>query len=146
MQVMAQAGIEPGLRPNVGDVHALAAGKCLDVPGLTTTQGTQLQIWTCLDGVNQIWTRAASGQLSVYSGSNLRCLDASGNGTANGTPVIIWTCNGQPNQQWRLNADGTITSVQSGLCVDINGAGTANGTKVQLWACNGGPNQQLTLA
>jgi hypothetical protein len=146
MQVMAQAGIEPALRPNVGNAHALAAGKCLDVPGLTTTQGTQLQVWTCLDGVNQIWTRTASGQLTVYSGGDLRCLDASGNGTANGTAVVIWPCNGQPNQQWQVNANGTITGVPSGLCLDVNGQGTANGTKVQLWACTGGANQQWALA
>jgi hypothetical protein len=145
MQVMAQAGIEVALRPNVGDAHALAAGKCLDVPGQTTTQGTQLQTWTCLDGVNQIWTRTASSQLTVYSGATLRCLDASGSGTANGTPVIIWACNGQPNQQWRVNANGTVTNVQSGLCLDVAAAGTANGTKVQLWTCTGGTNQQWRL-
>jgi hypothetical protein len=145
-QVMAQAGIEPGLRPNVGDVHALAAGKCLDVPGSTTTQGTQLQVWTCNDQTNQVWTRTASGQLTVYSGGNLRCLDASGQGRTNGTPVIIWACTGGANQQWTLNANGSITGVQSGLCLDVSGAGTANGTRVQLWACTGGGNQQWALA
>ena len=56
------------------------------------------------------------------------------------------TCNGQTNQQWNVNADGTITSVQSGLCLDVTGAATANGTAVELWACNGGTNQQWSLS
>jgi hypothetical protein len=145
-QTMAGAGIEPSLRPNLGDLHALAAGKCLDVPNSTTTQGTQLQVWTCNDQTNQIWTRTASGQLTVYSGGNLRCLDASGQGRTNGTPVIIWACTGGANQQWTVNANGTVTGVQSGLCLDVSGAGTANGTKVQLWSCTGGGNQQWALA
>jgi poly(3-hydroxybutyrate) depolymerase len=131
--------------PPAGQVRAVGAGKCLDVPGATIATGTQLQIWDCHGGTNQIWTRTASGTLTVYSGGNLRCLDASGNGTANGTPVIIWTCNGQANQQWSVNANGTITSVQSGLCLDVSGASTANGAKVQLWSCTGAGNQQWRL-
>ena len=131
--------------PPAGAVHAVGAGKCLDVPGATTATGTQLQIWTCNGQTNQTWTRTTAGTLTVYSGSNLRCLDASGNGTTNGTPVIIWTCNGQTNQQWRVNPNGTITSARSGLCLDVVGASTANGARIQLWSCTGASNQQWTL-
>ncbi|HEV2784500.1 MAG TPA: arabinofuranosidase catalytic domain-containing protein [Actinophytocola sp.] len=139
------AGYGSGGSGTTGAVRAVASGRCLDVNGATTTPGTQVQIWDCHGGSNQSWTRTASGQLTVYSGSNLRCLDASGAGTTNGTPVIIWTCHGGVNQQWQVNPNGTITSVQSGLCMDVSGAGTANGTRVQLWTCNGQSNQQWTL-
>jgi hypothetical protein len=139
------AGYGGGGSATTGPVRAVGAGRCLDVPGSTTTQGTQVQLWDCHAGTNQTWTRTASGQLTVYSGGDLRCLDASGQGRTNGTPVIIWACNGQPNQQWNLNSNGSTTSVQSGLCLDVAGAGTANGTKVQLWACTGASNQQWTL-
>ncbi|WP_414637184.1 arabinofuranosidase catalytic domain-containing protein [Actinophytocola sp.] len=128
-----------------GALRAVGAGRCLDVPGSTTAQGTQVQIWDCHGGTNQTWTRTTSGALTVYSGGNLRCLDASGQGRTNGTPAIIWACNGQVNQQWTVNANGTITGVQSGLCLDVAGLGTANGTKVQLWTCTGASNQQWTL-
>ena len=37
-------------------MHAVGAGKCLDVPGYSTTQGTQPQIWDCNGGANQQWT------------------------------------------------------------------------------------------
>jgi hypothetical protein len=82
----------------------------------------------------------------VYSGGSRLCLDASGQGTSPGTKVITWACNGQTNQQWNVNANGTITSAQSGLCLDVTGAATANGTPVALWTCNGGSNQQWSLS
>lgn len=118
------------------------SGRCIDVPGFSTSNGTQEQLWDCHGGTNQRWTYTASRQLMVYGS---KCLDASGQGMSNGTAVIIWDCNGQANQQWNINSDGTITGVQSGLCVDADGAGTANGTKIILWSCNGGVNQQWSL-
>jgi hypothetical protein len=128
-----------------GELHAVGAGKCLDVPNTSTTAGTQLQIWDCSGGSNQVFTRTSANQLSVYSGSGQMCLDANGQGTTAGTKVIIWSCNGQANQQWVFNSNGTVTSAQSGLCLDVTGAGTANGAQVELWTCNGGSNQQWTL-
>jgi alpha-galactosidase len=128
-----------------GEIHAVGAGKCLDVPGSTTTAGTQADIWSCNGGANQIWTRTSSGQLTVYSGSSQMCLDAYNNQTSPGTKVEIWTCNGGANQQWSLNANGTITGTQSGLCLDVTGASTANGALAELWTCNGQSNQQWSL-
>jgi hypothetical protein len=130
---------------NSGELYAAGAGKCLDVPNAATTAGTQLAIWGCNGGANQIWTRD-SGRLTVYSGSSQMCLDASGQGTSPGTRVDIWPCNGGANQQWQLNPDGTVTGVQSGLCLDVTGASTANGAAVELWTCNGGSNQQWLLS
>jgi endo-1,4-beta-xylanase len=127
-----------------GAVHAVGAGRCLDVTGASTTPGTLLQIWDCSGGTNQQWTHSGN-QLTVYGGSNTLCLDAFGQGTSPGTKVDVWTCNGQANQQWQLNANGSITGVQSGLCLDVSGAGTANGTPVQLWTCSGQPNQRWTI-
>ncbi|NUT35834.1 MAG: GDSL family lipase [Hamadaea sp.] len=115
------------------------SGRCVDVPGYSTANGTQVQLWDCHGGTNQRWTYTSTKQLTVYGN---KCLDASGRGTANGTAVVIWDCNGQTNQQWNLNANGTITGVQSGLCLDAAGTAAANGTRIQLWACHGGTNQQ----
>ena len=128
-----------------GALHAVGAGKCLDDPNSSTTQGTQLQIYSCNGQANQTFTKNASGTLSLTVGGSTLCLDANGQGTTNGTKVITWACNGQSNQQWNLNSNGTITGVQSGLCLDVTGASTANGALVELWACNGGSNQQWTL-
>jgi hypothetical protein len=118
------------------------SGRCIDVPNASTTNGTQLQLFDCGGGSNQLWTSTSSKQLTVYGN---KCLDANGQGTTNGTTVIIWDCNGQANQQWNINSNGTVTGVQSGLCLDANGRGTANGTKIILWSCSGQSNQQWSL-
>ncbi|HYQ64852.1 ricin-type beta-trefoil lectin domain protein [Actinophytocola sp.] len=131
----------PGSLTNPGQqLVGTQSGRCADVTGVATANGTQLQLWDCNSQTNQSWTYTASRQLTVYG---TKCLDASAQ--SNGTPVAIWDCNGQTNQQWNVNTNGTITSVQSGLCLDANGRGTANGTKLVLWSCNGQTNQQWTL-
>ncbi|EWM10397.1 arabinofuranosidase catalytic domain-containing protein [Kutzneria sp. 744] len=128
-----------------GPLHAVGAGKCLDVPNSSATPGTQLQIHGCTGQPNQTWTRTSSNQLTVALGGTTLCMDASGNQTSPGTKVETWSCNGQANQQWTANSDGTITGVQSGLCLDVTGASTADGALAELWTCNGGSNQQWTL-
>jgi Ricin-type beta-trefoil lectin domain len=117
------------------------SGRCLDVTGVSTTNGTAVELWDCWGGTNQLWAYTAGKQRMVYGS---KCLDAYGKGTSNGTAVIIWDCNGQANQQWNVNADGTIRGVQSGLCLDATGAGTSNGTKIILWSCGAQANQQWT--
>ncbi|MBM9438484.1 cellulase family glycosylhydrolase [Streptomyces bryophytorum] len=124
-------------------VHAVGAGKCLDVPGGTQANGTQLDIRDCNGSTQQTWTATSSKQLTVYSGA--KCLDAYRKGTTAGTAVDLYDCNGGSNQQWNVNSNGTITSAQSGLCLDVTGASTANGALVELWTCNGGANQQWKL-
>ncbi|GAA1968211.1 lectin [Catenulispora subtropica] len=143
--VTALGGSTGGGGSTTGELHAVGAGKCLDVPNSSTTGGTQVQIYSCSGAANQVFTHTSSGQLTVTEAGTTLCLDANAKGTTNGTKVIIWSCNGQTNQQWNLNANGTITGVQSGLCLDVNGASTANGALVQLWTCNGQSNQQWTL-
>jgi hypothetical protein len=133
---------QSGGGPQNGQIVGGQSGRCADVPNSTTTNGTQLQLWDCSGGANQRWTHTVGKQLTVYGN---KCLDAYGSGTSNGTVVAIWDCHSGLNQQWNVNANGTVTSAQSGLCLDANGAATANGTKLILWSCNGGANQQWSL-
>ncbi|MGW0803482.1 RICIN domain-containing protein [Nonomuraea sp. NPDC002799] len=120
-------------------LRGVGSGRCLDVPGATRVNGTQLTIHDCNGGANQQWTRTATGQITVYGD---KCLDAYGQGTTNSTKVDIWDCNNGANQRWTLNADGTIRGAQSGLCLDVNQAATANGSLVQLYTCTGGSHQR----
>ncbi|MEV4620676.1 arabinofuranosidase catalytic domain-containing protein [Asanoa sp. NPDC049573] len=130
------APIQPG---QSAPIIGVQSGRCLDVAGASTSNGTQAQLWDCTGAANQTWTYTTGKQLMVYGN---KCLDAYQQGTADGTSVIIWDCNGQANQQWNVNTNGTITGVQSGRCLDVNGAGTANGTRIILWSCHGQSNQQ----
>ncbi|GKQ39422.1 ricin-type beta-trefoil lectin domain protein [Streptomyces sp. A012304] len=128
--------------PSGGPIVGAASGRCLEVPNSSQTNGTQVQLWDCLDRAGQKWTRTAAGELRVYG---TKCLDAEASGTSPGTRVVIWDCHGGQNQQWNVNSNGTITSARSGLCLDAYNAGTGNGTQGVLWNCNGGANQRWAL-
>ncbi len=113
------------------------SGKCVDDPNGSTTNNTQLEIWTCNGGANQSIV-STGGTLQVEG----KCFDAYQGGTANNTPVDIYTCGGGANQQWTVNSDGTVTGVQSGKCLTVQGAATTNGSLLLLYTCNGKTNQQ----
>jgi O-glycosyl hydrolase len=125
--------------PTAAPLIGQGSGRCLDVPGAATANGTLVAIYDCNGGANQQWAATAAGELRVYGD---KCLDAYAQGRTPGTPVDIYDCNGGANQQWTLNADGTVTGRQSGLCLDVSGAATANGTAAVLWTCTGAANQR----
>jgi hypothetical protein len=106
-----------------------ASGRCFDDPASNTTDGTQLIIWSCNGGNNQLLTQ---------SGSTLRilgkCVTASG--TAAGSRVVISTCTTSTSQQWTLRTDGTLAGTASGRCVAPLNNGTANNTGLVLADCN----------
>ncbi|MGW7417901.1 endo-1,4-beta-xylanase, partial [Streptomyces sp. NPDC054863] len=79
-----------------GQIKGVASGRCLDVPGAGTADGTQLQLWDCHNSTHQQWTHTAAGELRVYGN---KCLDAAG--TGNGAKVQLYTCWGGDNQKWR---------------------------------------------
>ncbi|MFG3498251.1 non-reducing end alpha-L-arabinofuranosidase family hydrolase [Streptomyces sp. NPDC047928] len=126
---------------STGEIKGVASGRCIDIPGSATANGTQAQLRDCSGQTNQRWTYTAAKQLKVHGN---KCLDAKSKGTTNGTPVVVWDCNGGANQQWNINTNGTITGVQSGLCLDAIGAATANGTRIQLYTCASVDNQKWT--
>ncbi|MBZ6102876.1 endo-1,4-beta-xylanase [Streptomyces olivaceus] len=119
-----------------GQIKGVGSGRCLDVPGTSTADGTQLQLWDCHGGTNQQWTYTEAGEFRVYGD---KCLDAGG--TGNGTRVQIYSCWGGDNQKWRLDSNGSVVGVQSGLCLDTVSGGTANGTLIQLSSCSNGGSQ-----
>jgi lysophospholipase L1-like esterase len=119
-----------------GTLVSAASGRCLDVPGSNSANGTQPIIWDCHGADNQRWTFTGASIQSLG-----KCLDAPVNAAA-GTRVQIWDCSGATNQQWTLNGDGTIRGVQSGLCLDVDHNLTANGTAVLLWTCTAAANQR----
>ena len=121
--------------PASGALVGAGSGRCLDVPGSNSANGTQPVIWDCNGAANQRWT--ASGQTLQSLG---KCLDSPTNATA-GSKVQIWDCSGAANQRWNRNTNGTISNVASGLCLDVRANATAAGSLVQLWTCTAAANQ-----
>ena len=75
-------------------------GKCLDVSGAGTADGTLVQLWTCNGSGAQNWQAQADGTLRNPNSG--KCLDVTGSGTADGTQIRIWTCGTAANQKWTL--------------------------------------------
>ncbi|MFI7573891.1 carbohydrate-binding protein [Micromonospora sp. NPDC049497] len=117
------------------------AGKCLDVRNAATTDGTQIQIYTCNGTSAQTWTVTPNSTVKALG----KCLDISGGASADGTKIQLWTCNGTGAQNWSAQADGTLKNPQSGKCLDVSGNNSADGTAVHLWTCHTGANQKWTL-
>jgi hypothetical protein len=113
------------------ELRGVASGRCLDVPGGSTTNGTALDLWECNGGGNQSWNLTAAKELRVYGN---KCLTA-------GSPATIDACSGTTDQAWEIQPDKTVTSVgRPGQCLEA--ADTGNGSAVNVSACNGQNNQQ----
>ncbi|MFD5711473.1 ThuA domain-containing protein [Streptomyces pharetrae] len=138
IRVKQGGGQEPG--PRSGEVKGVN-GKCLDVDGSQTADGTKVQLWTCGGSSAQKWTVSGDGTLKALG----KCLDVSGGGSADGTRIQLWTCNGTGAQKWAPQSDGTVRNPQSGKCLDASGGTWNDGTPVHLWTCHTGPNQKWTL-
>jgi type 1 glutamine amidotransferase len=111
-----------------------AEGRCVDVDGAGTADGTRVQLWPC-NGTNaQQWARA--GETWTALG---KCLDVSGAGTADGTRVQLWTCNGTAAQNW-IPASGSLVNPNSGKCLDAQ-----DGAQLVIRTCHGGPEQRWTV-
>ncbi|MFF5426828.1 MULTISPECIES: ricin-type beta-trefoil lectin domain protein [unclassified Streptomyces] len=125
--------------PAPARVQSGITGKCLDVSGAGTADGTAVQTWSCGGGANQFWSAYTDGTLRSLG----KCLDAAGRGTANGTKVQLWACNGGANQVWQPH-NGGYRNPASGRCLDVPGSSTADGAQLQLWDCHNGLNQKWT--
>ncbi|GIM89898.1 ThuA domain-containing protein [Paractinoplanes toevensis] len=115
------------------------AGKCLDVNGAGTADGTKIQLWTCNNTGAQRWS--VSGQVWRNPSSG-KCLDVAGGGTANGTKAQLWTCNGSAAQNWTAQADGTVQNPRSGRCLDVSEVKSTDGQQIHIWDCLGAANQK----
>ena len=114
-------------------------GKCVDVAGANSANGTAIQLYTCNGTTAQAWTRSGSTFQALG-----KCMDVSTAGTANGTKVQLYDCNGTGAQSWSVSGTQLVNS-NSGKCLDATGVSSADGTRLQIWTCTGGANQQWTL-
>jgi len=119
-----------------GAVRSGLAGKCADVNGGNSVNGTAVQVWDCNGSSAQLWTQYSDGTLRAVG----KCLDANAFGTANGTKLQLWDCTAGSNQQWQAY-NGGYRNPTSGRCMDDPNSSTVNGTQLQLWDCNGSSAQ-----
>ncbi|MGW3140359.1 lectin [Streptomyces sp. NPDC001139] len=114
------------------------AGKCLDVAGADSADGTAVQLYDCNGTTAQQWTVGSDGTVRALG----KCLDVTGNSTADGAKVQLWTCTGGANQKWTVTAAHDIVNPQANKCLDVTDNSSANGARAQIWSCTGAANQK----
>jgi hypothetical protein len=123
-------------------------GKCLDVNGAGTADGTKIQLWSCNGtGAQSFEVRdVGGGRYNLVNTNSGKCVDVDHSGTANGTKVQLWSCNGTGAQSFTRGATSngytTFQNSNSGKCLDSTDFGTADGTQIQIWDCWADVNQQ----
>ncbi|WP_109507712.1 ricin-type beta-trefoil lectin domain protein [Nocardioides speluncae] len=130
----------PASSPGQDQITGLA-GKCMDVAGASSANGTAVQLWECNGTGAQQWTLPGDGTIRALG----KCLDVVDHGTANGSRLQIWSCSGGANQRFTRSAVGELVNPVSGKCVDVTGNNSANGTRLQLWTCTRAPNQAWSV-
>ena len=117
------------------------AGKCVDVNGANSANGTAVQLYDCNGSAAQQWTVGSDGTIRALG----KCLDVASGGTADGTKVQLYDCNGSAAQKWAVSSANDIVNPQANKCLDVTGNTSANGTPLQIWTCSGGANQKWTV-
>ncbi|GAA2685111.1 ricin-type beta-trefoil lectin domain protein [Actinoplanes palleronii] len=131
-----------GTPPQTGGTITGLGGKCADVAGGVTTNGTAVQLYTCNGSTAQQWTRASDGTLRSLG----KCLDIVGPSTADGTLAHLWDCHTGTSQQWTYDsASQHLVNTYSGKCLDVKDNTSADGTRLQVWTCGTGANQKWVL-
>ena len=115
-------------------------GKCVDISGANTANGTAVQLWDCNGTGAQQWTVGSDGTIRALA----KCLDVSGGSTVDGARVQLWDCNGTGAQRWNVTAARDIVNPQANKCLDATGSSTANGTRLQIFSCSAAANQKWT--
>jgi len=114
-------------------------GKCVDVAGASSANGTAVQLYDCNGSAAQQWTVGSDGTIRALG----KCLDVSGGSTADGAVLQLYDCNGTGAQRWRVEAARDIVNVAANKCLDATGS--ANGSRLQTWTCTGAANQKWTV-
>ncbi|WP_432824872.1 polysaccharide lyase family 7 protein [Dactylosporangium sp. CA-092794] len=133
-------GITAATASTAGPITGLG-GKCVDVAGANTANGTAVQLYDCNGTSAQSWT-VGTGDNTVRALG--KCLDVTAASTSNGAKVQLYDCNGTAAQQW-TGSGAALVNTGSGKCLDATDQSSANGTRLQIWSCTGAANQSWTL-
>ncbi|MFF6785732.1 family 43 glycosylhydrolase [Streptomyces sp. NPDC012510] len=127
------------------------SGKCLDVNGGNTADGTNIFQWSCNGGANQKWriedmADDTSRLVNVATG---KVADLAGCGSADGTDIRQWSWLNNNCQKYRLIYTGgdyvRITNAATSKVLDVADCGTANGADVRQWSWLNNNCQQWRL-
>ncbi|MFE5814519.1 family 43 glycosylhydrolase [Streptomyces sp. NPDC056479] len=128
------------------------SGKCLDVNGGNTADGTDIFQWTCTGGANQRWKVEDLGDdtnrlVNVATG---KVMDVSDCSATDGADIRQWSWLNNKCQRYRLvfTASGDhvrIVNESTGKVADVADCSAANGADVRQWTWLNNNCQQWRL-
>ncbi|MEU8468414.1 RICIN domain-containing protein [Streptomyces sp. NPDC029006] len=142
----------PGGLGYIGDAPLViqvpgAAGKCLDIQGAGTTNGTPVQIYTCNSGAAQKWELYGyyDGGYSLRNSNSGKCLEVLNGNSAEGTKIQIRQCSDAKAQQWKFDvrSAGELRNAATGKCVHL--PSFDNSKDAVLSTCNGSAAQTFRI-
>ena len=127
------------------------SGRCMDVSGSGTADGTNIQQWTCNGTGAQAFRieDVGGGYARLVNTHSSKCVDVAGSSTANGANIQLWTCNGTGAQDFRLEDRGggyyRLRNRTSNKCAEVTGAGQSDGSDIAQRTCGSGTHQQFRI-
>ncbi len=127
------------------------SGKCLDVSGAGSQNGTNIQLWSCngTDAQRFQVEKLSGGRLRFVNAGSGKCIDVAGASIENGANIQLWDCNGTSAQSFSGSDVGggyyEFTNAKSGKSIDVAEWGTSNSSNVQQWDYSWGDNQMWRL-
>lgn len=126
--------------------------KCFDVAEGGVKNGNTMQLWTCLNGTNQLFLPPGPGMTGPirWAAHPEKCIDVASGHAENGNKIQLWDCidrGHSPNQIFHVPKGGAghvRWALHPGKCLDVAGGEAADGARLQLWDCtDAAPNQQF---
>ncbi len=142
-----------GIIPNgIYRITSRLSGKVLDVDGLQTANGSNVQQWGYWGGENEKWMfiHRGNNQYSIIGAQSSKALDVAGWSTTDGSNVHIWADGGAANQRWIVSDAGDgyyrlSPAHATDKCLDVSGYSNADGANIHIWSYLGGANQQWSI-
>jgi len=131
-------GVTDALAASAGPITGIG-GRCVDVAGGSSADGTPVQLWGCNGTGAQQWT--VDGDEVKALG---KCLDVSGGARTDSAKIQLYGCNGTGAQKWAARS-GELVNTDSGKCLDATGRSSAAGTRLIIYTCAASTNQLWTL-
>jgi chitosanase len=134
-------GLLPASAATAGPITGLG-GKCIDVAGASSANGTAVQLYDCNGSSAQQWSVGnADGSIRALG----KCMDVANGSTTNGAKIQLYDCNATGAQKWTVS-NGALVNTGSGKCLDVTGKSSANGTRLQIWTCTNASNQTWSVS
>jgi thermitase len=139
------------IQAGVYQVFNVNSNKCLDVTGVSTANGANIQQWGCGGADHQKWRieSLGSGLYKLKAMHSGRVMDVFNGSGSDGAKIHQWDSNSSlSSQKWAIQPSGSgyqIVNSFSGKCLDIWNWSTTDGQQLQQWTCSGVTAQQFKL-